>query len=183
MYAGVPIIAPVRVSCTSNIVVAAACACASAAVAVWPSTMVSGTLTLTSETTLRSDSCGVVRSPWPDFSPAPWPDFSLTPCPDRSLAPCPDFSVTPWPDVSLAPWPDFSLTPDLSPFAVLSAAVIWRASPKSMTRTWLSRPTMTLSGLKSRWTSPSSCAAASPRPAAMNTFRISCQLRAAACSQ
>ena len=46
-----------------------------------------------------------------------------------------------------------------------------------MTRTWLSRPTMTLSGLKSRCTSPFSCAAASPRPAAMNTFRISCQLR------
>ena len=39
-----------------------------------------------------------------------------------------------------------------------------------MTRTWPSRLTITLSGLKSRWTRPLSCAAASPRPAAMNTF-------------
>ena len=62
-------------------------------------------------------------------------------------------------------------------------SVTWRASPKSMTRTWLSRPTMTLSGLKSRCTRPLSCAAASPRPAALNTFTISCQLRVAACSQ
>jgi len=49
----------------------------------------------------------------------------------------------------------------------------WRASPKSMTRTWPSRPTMTLSGLKSRWTSSLSCAACRPRPAARNTLMIS----------
>ena len=51
-----------------------------------------------------------------------------------------------------------------------------------MTRTWPSRPTITLSGLKSRWTSPFSCAAVRPRPAAMKTRRISCQLRGC-CSQ
>ena len=44
-----------------------------------------------------------------------------------------------------------------------------------MTRTWRSRLTITLSVLKSRWTRPLSCAAASPRPASMNTCRISCQ--------
>ena len=38
-----------------------------------------------------------------------------------------------------------------------------RASPKSVTRTRPSRPTRTLSGLKSRCTSPAACAAASPR--------------------
>ncbi len=133
--------------------------------------MVSGmstlTLALTAASTMTPCSfTGVVVSPWPERSLAPWLD--------RSLAP--------WLDFSLAPWFDFSLTPpDLSAFADFS--VTWRARPKSMTRTWLSRPTMTLSGLKSRWTSPFSCAAASPRPAAMNTFRISCQLRDAACSQ
>ena len=42
-----------------------------------------------------------------------------------------------------------------------------------MTRTWPSRPTMTLSGLKSRWTSSLSWAAWSPRPAAMKTLMIS----------
>ena len=52
-------------------------------------------------------------------------------------------------------------------------------SPKSMTRTWPSAPIMTLSGLKSRWTSPRSCAAASPRPAAAKTSSTSGQLRGA----
>ena len=50
-----------------------------------------------------------------------------------------------------------------------------RARPKSMTRTWPLLDTMTLSGLKSRCTRSLSCAAASPRPAAMNTSRISSQ--------
>ena len=48
-----------------------------------------------------------------------------------------------------------------------------RASPKSVTRTRPSSPTSTLSGLKSRWTMPAACAAASPRPACTNTRRIS----------
>ncbi len=43
-----------------------------------------------------------------------------------------------------------------------------RASPKSRTRTRPSSPTITLDGLKSRWTSPARCAAASPSPAARN---------------
>ncbi len=64
-----------------------------------------------------------------------------------------------------------------------SFSVIWRASPKSMTRTSPSRPTITLSGLKSRWTSPFSCAAASPRPAARNTRSTSGHERGCACSQ
>ena len=38
------------------------------------------------------------------------------------------------------------------------------ASPKSVTRTRPSRSTSTFSGLKSRWTRPAACAAASPRP-------------------
>ena len=38
-----------------------------------------------------------------------------------------------------------------------------------MTRTRPSFPTSTLSGLKSRWTSPAACAAASPRPADWRT--------------
>ena len=38
------------------------------------------------------------------------------------------------------------------------------ARPKSTTRTRPSLPTIALSGLKSRWTSPASCAAARPRP-------------------
>ncbi len=62
-------------------------------------------------------------------------------------------------------------------------SVTWRARPKSMTRTSPSRPTMTLSGLKSRWTSPFSCAATRPRPAARNTRSTSCQLRGCAASQ
>ncbi len=45
-----------------------------------------------------------------------------------------------------------------------SAPPAWRARPKSMTRTLPSRPTITLSGLKSRWTRPASWAAARPRP-------------------
>ena len=52
-----------------------------------------------------------------------------------------------------------------------------------MTRTWRSRLTITLSVLKSRWTSPFSCAAASPRPASLNTCRISRQVRGCTCSQ
>ncbi len=52
-----------------------------------------------------------------------------------------------------------------------------------MTRTWPSLLTMTLSGLKSRWTSSLSCAAASPRPAAMYTFSVSCQVRVCDCVQ
>ena len=159
MYAGVPIIAPVRVSCTSNIPAAAACACSSMDVVVPPRTTVSGTSTFTSGTASRFASASAACSAGVEAR-------SRSPCPDRSLA---------------------AMGPDWSPLAALSAApdfsVTWRASPKSMTRTWLSRPTMTLSGLKSRCTSPFSCAAASPRPAAMNTFRMSCQLRAAACSQ
>src|SRR5690606_24343851 len=44
-----------------------------------------------------------------------------------------------------------------------------RASPKSSTRTRPSGLTSTLSGLKSRCTSPALCAAASPRPAFAKT--------------
>ena len=42
-----------------------------------------------------------------------------------------------------------------------------RASPKSRTRTRPSVPTITLSGLKSRWLMPARCAAARPRAAAV----------------
>ena len=42
-----------------------------------------------------------------------------------------------------------------------------RASPKSVTRTRPSSPTSTFSGLKSPWTMPARCAAASPWPAAV----------------
>jgi hypothetical protein len=62
-------------------------------------------------------------------------------------------------------------------------SVVRRARPKSMTRTSRSRPTITLSGLKSRWTSPFSCAATNPRPAARKTRSTSCQLRGCACNQ
>ena len=48
-----------------------------------------------------------------------------------------------------------------------------RARPKSVTRTRPSPPIRTLSGLKSRCTRPAACAAASPRPAATKTRRIS----------
>ena len=56
----------------------------------------------------------------------------------------------------------------------LATALLWRAfasersmlaTPKSVTRTRSSVPMRTLSGLKSRWTRPASCAAASPCPA------------------
>ena len=56
MYAGVPIIAPVRVSCTSNIPAAAACAGASMDAVGAGSTTVSGTSTFTSRTASRSAS-------------------------------------------------------------------------------------------------------------------------------
>ena len=52
-----------------------------------------------------------------------------------------------------------------------------------MTRTWRSRLIITLSVLKSRWTRPFSCAAASPRPASTNTLRMSFQVRCWTCSQ
>ncbi len=52
-----------------------------------------------------------------------------------------------------------------------------------MTRTWPSGVIMTLSGLKSRWTSSRACAAASPRPAAANTSSTSGQVRARSCIQ
>ena len=55
-----------------------------------------------------------------------------------------------------------------------------RARPKSMTRTEPSLPTITFCGLKSRCTIPAACAAASPRPVATKTSKISCQLRAVA---
>ena len=48
-----------------------------------------------------------------------------------------------------------------------------RASPKSPTRARPSSPTSTLPGLKSRCSNPTAWAAASPRPAAMNTRTIS----------
>ena len=53
------------------------------------------------------------------------------------------------------------------PFAVPAgrSTATERASPKSVTKTRPSRATSTLSGLKSRWTSPAACAAASPAPA------------------
>ena len=60
-----------------------------------------------------------------------------------------------------------------------SSAPLWRARPKSITRTLSSRPTITLSGLKSRWTSPASCAAARPRPAATKTRSTSRHSRGA----
>ena len=55
-----------------------------------------------------------------------------------------------------------------------------RARPKSSTRTRPSSPMSTLSGLKSRWTSPRSCAAARPRPAATITSTTSRHDRPAA---
>jgi hypothetical protein len=61
------------------------------------------------------------------------------------------------------------------PSSVASSAS--RASPKSVTRTPPSRPTITFWGLKSRCTTPAACAAASPRPAATNTSTISRQPR------
>ena len=57
-----------------------------------------------------------------------------------------------------------------------------RASPKSMTRTRPSWPTMTLSGLKSRCTRPARCAAASPSPAARNTCTMAAAARGFALS-
>ena len=48
-----------------------------------------------------------------------------------------------------------------------------RARPKSVTSTRPARSTSTLSGLKSRWTMPAACAAASPRPAARTRPMIS----------
>jgi hypothetical protein len=52
-----------------------------------------------------------------------------------------------------------------------------RAMPKSVTRTRPSTPTSTLSGLKSRCTSPASWAACRPRPAATNVSTTSGQAR------
>ncbi len=118
MYAGVPIIAPVRVSCTSNIPVAAAWACASTDMVGADSTTVSGTSMFTSGIGSRFASASAACSAGVEAR-------SRSPCPDRSFA-------------AMGP----ALSPDFS--------VTWRARPKSMTRTWLSRPTMTLSGLKSR---------------------------------
>ena len=57
-----------------------------------------------------------------------------------------------------------------------------RASPKSVTAIRPSRLRSTLCGLKSRWTSPAACAAASPRPAARNAATISAGVRCAALS-
>ena len=54
------------------------------------------------------------------------------------------------------------------PLCVTSATSA-RASPKSATRARPARSISTLSGLKSRWTMPRSCAAASPRPASAIT--------------
>ena len=58
-----------------------------------------------------------------------------------------------------------------------SAPCTPRASPKSSTRTRSSAPTMTLSGLKSRCTSPAAWAACSPRPAWMYACRTSDHVR------
>ena len=58
-----------------------------------------------------------------------------------------------------------------------------RASPKSATRGRPSSPMSTLSGLKSRCTSPARWAACSPRPAATNMPTTSRQLLACAASQ
>lgn len=52
-----------------------------------------------------------------------------------------------------------------------------RATPKSVTRTRPLPSTSTFAGLKSRWTSPASWAARSPRLAWMNASRISCGVR------
>ncbi len=67
--------------------------------------------------------------------------------------------------------------------ALVTTASATLTRPKSVTRMLRSRDINTLSGLKSRWTSPAACAAASPRPAGMNTSRISRWLRVASFSQ
>ena len=100
MYAGVPIIAPVRVSCTSNIPAAAACACASADGGRSRQHDRVGDV----DVHVGHDAVAVVASagsPRPGSRVAPWFDRSRSPCPDRSLA---------------------AMGPDLSPLAALSPA-------------------------------------------------------------
>jgi hypothetical protein len=74
----------------------------------------------------------------------------------------------------------------LCPGSVVCAASTRRplsARPKSLTRGRPSLPMSTFSGLKSRCTSPASCAACSPRPPAMNIVTISRQPRSPSASQ
>ena len=58
-------------------------------------------------------------------------------------------------------------------YAVAGIRFASRASPKSETRTSPLALHSTFSGLKSRWITPASCAAASPRPARTHAARIS----------
>jgi len=66
-----------------------------------------------------------------------------------------------------------------------SSSTAWgaTASPKSLTAARPLRSTSTFSGLKSRCTTPAACAAASPRPTAMNIRRIACHDRGSLTSQ
>ena len=68
------------------------------------------------------------------------------------------------------------------PSLVISSTCCTRTSPKSITSTRPPSPTITLSGLKSRCTSPLRCAAASPRPACIMTAITSLHVRGLACS-
>ena len=79
--------------------------------------------------------------------------------------------------------PSWEMTSPVSPASSSSPAPAWRAMPKSTTRGRCSLSRRTLSGLKSRWTNPAACAAARPRPAAMNTSRISRHERGFSASQ
>jgi hypothetical protein len=78
-----------------------------------------------------------------------------------------------------------SSAPAAAPDAA-SPASITRATPKSVTTTRGAplgdAATSTLSGLKSRWTTPARCAATSPRPARRSTAITSAVVRGAASS-